>query len=251
MGTPPSSDLRARSNRAFDLGRSSMNFFCSDCIRNCRRSRSIEGIHLPKLSRSLHSKKVPIVAEPSLPAQIGGKAECRGRKLSPVDPRLLVESPASPDARYSTESTHHPVTVLVPRYRLANFFPLFRAAVAICRSDCRSDRAQRNESTFIRSRRLFFQDNFPIKLRHACVVGRVVLDLVVLGLLVAGPQLFFACPLRDAQLVEIVLHFVGDDLFPQVERVLFVFHVDFLAAREDLVTSMLFVPLGERRGHVH
>ena len=31
----------ARSNRAFDLGRSSTNFFCSRCIRDCRRERSI------------------------------------------------------------------------------------------------------------------------------------------------------------------------------------------------------------------
>ena len=47
MGTPPSSDFRARSKRAADLGRSEMNFFCSDCIKEERRSRLIGGIHSP------------------------------------------------------------------------------------------------------------------------------------------------------------------------------------------------------------
>src|SRR5947209_12850899 len=40
-GTPPSSDLRARSNNALDLGRSSTKRFCSRCMRDCRRLRSI------------------------------------------------------------------------------------------------------------------------------------------------------------------------------------------------------------------
>jgi hypothetical protein len=66
MGTPPSRDFRARSNKAFDLGRSSMNFFCSDNINDCRWSRSIEGIHLPKLSRRLHSEEVAILVEQRL-----------------------------------------------------------------------------------------------------------------------------------------------------------------------------------------
>src|SRR5215469_4889586 len=47
MGTPPSSDFRERSKRAADLGRSEMNFFCSDCIKEERRSRLIGGIHSP------------------------------------------------------------------------------------------------------------------------------------------------------------------------------------------------------------
>src|SRR5437660_5459989 len=41
IGTPASNDLRARSNSAFDFGCSSTNFFCSRCIRDCRRERSI------------------------------------------------------------------------------------------------------------------------------------------------------------------------------------------------------------------
>src|SRR5439155_27077906 len=41
MGTPPSSDLRARSNNALDLGRSSTKRLCSRCMRDCRRLRSI------------------------------------------------------------------------------------------------------------------------------------------------------------------------------------------------------------------
>src|SRR5271169_1518322 len=41
MGTPASSDLRALSNSAFDFGRSSTNFFCSRCMRDCRRARSM------------------------------------------------------------------------------------------------------------------------------------------------------------------------------------------------------------------
>src|SRR5260370_9130946 len=98
MGTPPSRDLRARSNRAFDLGRSSMNFFCSDCIRNCRRSRSIEGIHLPKLSRNLHSKKVAIVAEQSLPAQTELRIANTTIKVALSPPRAppQLSSPPSP-----------------------------------------------------------------------------------------------------------------------------------------------------------
>src|ERR1700733_4393576 len=41
MGTPASSDFRARSNSAFDFGRSSTNYFCSRCIRDDRRERSV------------------------------------------------------------------------------------------------------------------------------------------------------------------------------------------------------------------
>src|SRR5206468_9383975 len=52
--------------QGLDLGRSSMNFFCSDCIKDCRRSRLIAGIHLPKLSRSLHFEELAIVVEQNL-----------------------------------------------------------------------------------------------------------------------------------------------------------------------------------------
>src|SRR5450755_4562645 len=55
---------------------------------------------------------------------------------------------------------------LVSCHRLANFFSFPRGTISICRSDRRSDRAQRNESTFRRCR-LLFQDNFPVELRHA------------------------------------------------------------------------------------
>src|SRR6266849_4405400 len=91
---------------------------------------------------------------------------------------------------------------LVSRHRLANFFTLSRRAVSVCRSDRRRDRAQRNESTFIRRRRLLFQDNLPIELRHAGIVGRVVLDLVGLCLAVAGAFLLFARRFRNPQLVK-------------------------------------------------
>ena len=37
-------DLRARSKRALDLGRSSTNFFCSRAMRDCRFSRLIAGM---------------------------------------------------------------------------------------------------------------------------------------------------------------------------------------------------------------
>src|SRR5450631_952623 len=86
---------------------------------------------------------------------------------------------------------------LVSCHRLANFFSFPRGAISICRSDRRSDRAQRNESTFRRCR-LLFQDNFPVELRHARIIGRVVFDLIGLGLGVAGPLLLFARRLRNA-----------------------------------------------------
>ncbi len=77
------------------------------------------------------------------------------------------------------------------------------------------------------------------------------MTLLRFGFAVAGTLFLFTRRLGDAQLVEIVLHFVGHDFFAEIESVLFIFHLHFLAAREDFVTSMLFVPLGERGSHVH
>src|SRR5580698_8840428 len=140
---------------------------------------------------------------------------------------------------------------LVSRHRLANFFTLLCGAISIRRSNCSCNCAKRNKPAFIRSRRLLFQYNFPIELRHACIIGRIILDLVAFSFSVARTLLLFASRLGNAQLVEIMLHFVCNDLFSQVESVLFVFHLYLLAAREDLMTPMLFVPLRQRGSHMH
>ena len=71
---------------------------------------------------------------------------------------------------------------LVSRHRFANFFTLLRGAVSIRRSNCSCNCAKRNKPAFIRSRRLLFQYNFPIELRHACIIGRIILDLVAFSL---------------------------------------------------------------------
>jgi hypothetical protein len=46
MGTPASKDLPARSKSAFDLGRSSLNFFCSRRMSAAKRARSIDFMRL-------------------------------------------------------------------------------------------------------------------------------------------------------------------------------------------------------------
>ena len=46
MGTPLNKELRARSNKALDLGRSSTNRFCSRCRREWRRGRSMGRIEM-------------------------------------------------------------------------------------------------------------------------------------------------------------------------------------------------------------
>src|SRR5260370_1365579 len=72
------------------------------------------------------------------------------------------------------------------------------------------------------------------------------------GLWVGGADLFFARVLRDAGLVEGVVGGGVDVLVVEDEIVLrFLLEADLLAAGEDLVTAMLFVPLGEGGGHVH
>src|SRR5215467_11117761 len=57
MGTPASNNLPARSNNAFDLGRSSMNFFCSRCMSAARRVRlrDFMGICTGSNTRASHS----------------------------------------------------------------------------------------------------------------------------------------------------------------------------------------------------
>src|ERR1017187_1421321 len=198
-----------------------------------RRPCSLLSLHLHQVVKRTSTSKLSIM----LGTQEKGRSLGSGlgstktqRKLSPA--KMIVKP-------------------LVASHRFPNFFTLPGRAVPICRGNRRSNRAQRNKATFVRRCRLLFQDDFPIKLRHARVVGRVILDLVALGFAVPGPFLFFSCRFCDAQLVEIVLHFVRDNLFTKIERVLLIFHIHFFAACEDLVTPMLLVPLGERRSHVH
>src|SRR5215467_14249370 len=90
---------------------------------------------------------------------------------------------------------------LVSRDRLADF---------LCLSLLRwSQSVERQESVFCNGRFLF-QDHFTIELRHTCVMRGIVLDLFV-----AGADFLLARGLCDAELVEIVLHFVRDDLVAQ------------------------------------
>src|ERR1700693_5082875 len=98
----------------------------------------------------------------------------------------------------------------------------------------RRKRAQRDEAVLGHDR-LFLQHNFAIKRSHAGVVGRIFL---LLG--VASSHLFFTRVLGHAQLVEIVLFFVGDQLFLEQQPMLYRFHLHVLAAGEDFVASVFF-----------
>ena len=80
---------------------------------------------------------------------------------------------------------------------------------------------------------------------HAGVLG------VVAHLGVAGPHLFFARVLGDAQVVERVVGLGVHMLHVDHQFVANIVHAHLLTACEDLVAPMLFVPLGQRRGHVH
>src|ERR1041385_1633941 len=139
---------------------------------------------------------------------------------------------------------------LVAQNRLSGFRLLFRRCITIRLRQ----RTQRNKPTF-RLHRLLFEHHFAIHGGHAGVVGCVVLlraTSCCFGLLgVAGADFFFARCLCDAQLVEVVLHFVGKNRVFHHQVVRGGFHLHVLAARKDLVTSVLFVPLGERGRHVH
>src|SRR5215469_4409193 len=107
---------------------------------------------------------------------------------------------------------------------------------------CRSDGGQRNESAF---RLGLFQDVLAIEFLHACILS------VALEFLIAGAQLLFTRGLGDAQVVQGGVASGVDVLFIQLQLVAAVRQANFLAAGKDLVASMLVVPLGEGRGHVH
>ncbi len=86
---------------------------------------------------------------------------------------------------------------------------------------------------------------FAIELGHLGVL-RVRLDLGI-----AGANLFFAGVLGDAEVVEGVVGFRVHVLHVELELVAHVVHADLFATGEDFVTAVLFVPLGQSRGHVH
>src|SRR5208337_4360890 len=88
-----------------------------------------------------------------------------------------------------------------------------------------------------------------IFLRTACFWLCRMLSRMQLG--IARANLFFASVLGDAQPVQIVLLFGGDDVVPQVKRVFQGRQLHALAAGEDLMPPVLLVPLGEGGGHVH
>src|SRR5262249_50851170 len=116
----------------------------------------------------------------------------------------------------------------------ADLFPLFLL--------CSRDRVQRDEP-FRRLR--LFQHMLAIELGHAGVFGGL------LQLLVTTPDLLLAGVLGDALFVEIMLQACRYRLWVENERMLRAGQVHLLAAREDLVPAVLFVPLGERGRHVH
>src|SRR5205807_4486435 len=66
-----------------------------------------------------------------------------------------------------------------------------------------------------------------------------------------GAQFLFARGLGDAQIVERVVAFRVGVVIVDAQLVAVGGEVHGLAAREDFVTAMLFIPLGERGGHVH
>ena len=66
-----------------------------------------------------------------------------------------------------------------------------------------------------------------------------------------SPQFFLAGVFRDAELFEVMLGLVGDDLILQHQMMLRAAELHALAAGENLVAPVLLVPLGQRGGHVH
>src|SRR6185312_6934297 len=91
----------------------------------------------------------------------------------------------------------------------------------------------------------FPKDVLAIQLRHALVF------LLLPQLLVASAFFFFARRLGDAQLVEIVLYVLLHQFFFQNQRMLNRLQSHLLATRENFMTSVFLVPLGQRRRHVH
>jgi len=113
-----------------------------------------------------------------------------------------------------------------------------------CNRSCGLDAAQaadftdRNEAT--RKLRLL-QDFLAVQLGHAGVFS------VLLQLGVAGANLFFAGVLGDTALVERIVRSRVDVLAVEDEIVAgLLLQADLLATGEDLMTTMLLVPLGER-----
>src|SRR6185312_5926876 len=62
---------------------------------------------------------------------------------------------------------------------------------------------------------------------------------------------FFARRLGDAQLVEFLLYVLLHQLFFQNQRMLNRLQSHLLATRENFMTSVFLVPLGQRRRQVH
>ena len=74
---------------------------------------------------------------------------------------------------------------------------------------------------------------------------------VLLHLGVARPDLLFPRGLGNPEIVQIVLDLIGHDVFAQYHGVIAAVERYALATGENLVLAVLFVPLGERRRHVH
>ena len=90
------------------------------------------------------------------------------------------------------------------------------------------------------------EDLLAVELGHLRVLG------VLLQLCVAGADFFLARVLGDAGLLERVVGGGVDVLLVENQVVLvLLLEADLLATGEDLVTSVLLIPLGERGGHVH
>src|SRR5271166_2505197 len=106
-----------------------------------------------------------------------------------------------------------------------------------------SDAAERNEGALFDW--LLAENVFVVEREHAGVLG------LLLELRVAGLELLLARVLGDAEIVERGIGFRVDVFLNQSERVIGRRQRDLLVAGEDLVTSVLLVPLGESRGHVH
>src|SRR6266481_4101846 len=112
----------------------------------------------------------------------------------------------------------------------------------LCVAIHRGDGAQGNEAAL---RFGFFQNVLAIEGFHAGVFSGL------LHLLIAGAQLLFASGLGNAQIVESSIAAGVDVIVIQPQLVGLVIHTHFFATGEDLMAAMLFIPLGERGGHVH
>src|SRR5271169_6244997 len=110
--------------------------------------------------------------------------------------------------------------------------------ISVCRRSSQPDLYQLWNSSFLKHK-------LAVELGHAAVL------FVLFKALGSRPQLLFAGVFCDAELLEVVLGLVGDDLVLQDQMMLRTTELHALAAGKNLMPAVLLIPLGQRGGHVH